>query len=88
MLHDIDEEYGTEYPHYNIYNNKIFHNSFRDYDFNVAILPQKNSAANIVPVKKIPKVTAPDDPGIKNPITDEAKSSFATSARVFAINLI
>ena len=52
----------------------------------MATLLQKNTVANTKPVKNVASVTAPDDPGTKNPITDEANKSFATSASVWAIN--
>ena len=54
----------------------------------MATLPIKKNVANAEPTKKVATGTDPEAPGTKNPITDEAKSSFATFARVLAINSI
>ena len=56
--------------------------------FNIVTLNTKNPIANTPHMANTDKVTAPENPGIKNPTTEEANKIFAKSAQNLEIDSI
>jgi hypothetical protein len=46
------------------------------------MLNMNNPDAEAAPMRKVSSDTVPEEPGIKNPTTDEANTSLARSAKV------
>lgn len=82
--HYVYENNESNYTGNNICDNKTFvHVS----DFNINTLIPKMPTAKAAPTIKVGILTAPVEPGIKNPTTAEANNILAMSANVLEINL-
>lgn len=80
MLHGVHKTNNAHDTDNNIRDNKFIHISF---DFNNTILNTRKPAAKTEPETNTGKLTSPEKPGMKKPITAEAISIFAISPKNF-----
>ena len=85
MPHNIHEADYSHNSYYNVSDDKVVHNSS---DFNNLTLPMKRINANTEPVINTGILTLPENPGMKNPTTDEANNILDKSAKNFEIDSI